>query len=101
MEAHLTVSRTSPDDIPQRQVVVKLDGQRIAELMHGDEIQRAIAPGHHRLVIDNTWNWKTLDFDAAPGEEIHFRAINRMGRFTWFLVGTLGFGPMYVHVERV
>jgi hypothetical protein len=27
--------------------------------------------------------------------------VNRGGRFTWFLVGTIGVGPMYVHIERV
>jgi hypothetical protein len=27
--------------------------------------------------------------------------VNRGGRFTWFLVGTLGVGPMYVSIERV
>jgi hypothetical protein len=101
VESRLTVSRTSPDDIQQRQIIVKLDGKRLGELMSGDEISRVVEPGKHRLTVDNTWNWKNVDFTVAPGEPVRFQTVNRGGRFTWFLVGTLGVGPMYVHVERV
>jgi hypothetical protein len=97
----VTVSRTSPDDVKQRQIIVKLDGKRLGELMHGDEISRPVEPGRHRLQVDNTWNWKTVEFNAAPGEHVRFLAVNRGGRFTWFLVGTLGVGPMYVSIQRV
>jgi FtsP/CotA-like multicopper oxidase with cupredoxin domain len=61
---------------------------------------RAIQPGHHHLRVDNTWNKKNLEFDAAAGEEVKFRVVNRAGRFTWFLVASLGAGPMYVSIER-
>jgi len=101
MESRVTVSRTNPEDIRQRQIVVKLDGKRLGELMYGDELSRPLEPGRHRLTVDNTWNWKHLDFTLAAGEHAHFRAVNRGGRFTWFLVGTIGVGPMYVSVERV
>ncbi len=99
--SRLTVSRTSLEDIKQRQIIVILDGKRLGELMSGDEISRDIAPGRHRLKVDNTWNWKNVDFNAAPGEHVRFQVVNRGGRFTWFLVGTIGVGPMYVHIERV
>ncbi len=101
MESRVTVSRTSLDDIKQRQIIVKLDGERLGELMHGDEIARVVEPGRHRLNVDNTWNWKTLDFELAPEQEARFRVVNRGGRFTWFLVGTLGVGPIYVSIARV
>lgn len=101
MESRVTVSRTSPDDIKQRQIIVKLDGVRLGELMHGDEIARVVEPGRHRLNVDNTWNWKTLDFEVAPEQEARFCVVNRGGRFTWFLVGTLGVGPIYVSIARV
>jgi hypothetical protein len=100
MESHITVSRMSPDDVQLRQVIVKLDGKRIAELMYGQSVTRAVVPGHHRLRVDNTWNWKTLELNVAPGEHLKFRTVSRAGRFTWFLVGTLGAGPMYVSIER-
>jgi len=100
MESHITVTRMSSDDVQQRQIIVKLDGERVAELLYGQSVTRAVAPGHHRLRVDNTWNWKTLELDVAPGEHLKFRTVSRAGRFTWFLVGTLGAGPMYVSIER-
>ena len=98
--AQITIRRTSPDDIQLRQIVVKLDGKRVAdELMYGDTVTIPVAPGRHRLRVDNTWNWKTLDLDVAPGDHLKFLAVSRAGRFTWFLVGTLGAGPMYVSIQ--
>jgi hypothetical protein len=99
-QASITIHRTSPEDTQQRQIVVKLDGERVGELMFGDSMTIPVTPGHHRLRIDNTWNWKTLDLDVAPGEQLRFSTQSKAGRFTWFLVGTLGVGPMYVSVQR-
>ena len=98
--AQITIRRNSPDDIQLRQVIVKIDGVRAAELLYGDTVTLPVAPGHHRLRVDNTWNWKTLEIDLAPGDHLHYLTVNRPGRFTWFLVGTLGAGPMYVSIER-
>jgi hypothetical protein len=98
--AQITIRRTSPDDVQLRQIVVKLDGERVVdELMYGDTVTISVTPGHHRLRVDNTWNWKTLDLEVAPGDHLKFLTINRAGRFTWFLVGTLGAGPMYVSIQ--
>ena len=77
MESQITVSRTSPDDVQLRQIIVKLNGERIAELMYGQSVTRAMAPGHHQLRVDNTWNWKTVEFDLAPGEVLKFRTVSR------------------------
>jgi hypothetical protein len=98
-ETRLTISRTSPDDVKQRQVIVKLDGDWIGDLMHGKTMSRKIKPGRHSLRVDNTWNKKTIEFDAAPGEHVKFRTVSRAGKFTWFLVAALGAGPMYVSIE--
>ena len=99
-EARLTIRRTSPEDLQQRQVIVKLDGEWIGELMFDETMSRAIEAGHHHLRVDNTWNKKDLEFDAAAGEEVKFRVVNKAGRFTWWLVGAIGAGPMYVSIER-
>ena len=99
-QASITIHRTSPEDAQQRQIVVELDGQRMGELMYGDSMTIPVTPGRHRLRIDNTWNWKTLDLNVAAGEQLKFATQSKVGRFTWFLVGTLGVGPMYVSVER-
>lgn len=99
-QGSISVRRTSPEDAQLRQIVVKLDGERVGELMYGDSITIPVTPGHHRLRIDNTWNWKTVEVDVAPGEQVTFATQSRVGRFTWFLVGTLGVGPMYVSITR-
>lgn len=98
-EAQITIRRTSPDDIQLRQIIVKLDGKPVAELMYGGTVTIPVKPGRHRLRVDNTWNWKTLDLNVAPGDHLKFLTITRAGRFTWFLVGTLGAGPMYVSIQ--
>jgi hypothetical protein len=98
-EAHITIRRNSPDDIQLRQVIVKLDSQPVAELMYGHTVTFPVASGRHKLRVDNTWNWKTLDLHIAPGDHLKFLTINRPGRFTWFLIGTLGAGPIYVSIQ--
>ena len=100
MDAQLTIARTSGDDIQQRQVIIKLDGKLFATLLFGQTATLEIPPGPHRLRFDNTWQTKNVDFEAAPGEHVKFRTINTAGRFTWFLVGIFGAGPMYLSVER-
>lgn len=99
-ESTITLTRNSPDDVKTRQVIVKLDDTRIGDLMYGKTMTRKIEPGDHTLRLDNTWNKKTLDFHVNEGEEARFKVVNRPGRFTWFLVASLGAGPMYVSVER-
>src|SRR5260370_8214054 len=85
-EAQITIRRNSPDDIQLRQIIVKLGGKPVAELMYGDTITIPVTPGRHRLRIDNTWNWKTLDLDVAPGDHLKFLCINPPAPFTSFLL---------------
>jgi hypothetical protein len=99
-QGRITIRRTSPDDVQLRQIVVKLDGEQVGELMFGETLTLPVTAGRHRLRVDNTWNWKTVDVDVVAGEQIKFVTWSRVGRFTWFLVGTLGVGPMYVSIER-
>ncbi len=100
MPSRITVERTSPADVKQRQIIVKLDGEEFATLMHGDTVTREVSPGEHRLKFDNTWVWKNMDIQLAEGEHAKFRVINRAGKLTWWMVGLLGAGPMYLTVER-
>ena len=98
--AKITVTRTHPGDVKDRQVVVSLDGMRLATLMYGEEATREVAAGPHRLRAHNTLFWKTLDFDLAPGEHARFRAVNRAGMGTYSLLGLLGVGPLFLTFER-
>jgi hypothetical protein len=99
-KSHITISRTSPDDVQQRQIIVELDSQPFSTLMFGQSASAGAAPGRHILHVDNTWNKRQLEFDLAPGEHAKFRTVSRPGRLSWFLVAMFGFGPMYVSVER-
>jgi hypothetical protein len=99
--ARVTVERNGSDDVRTRQVVVSLDGERLATLLFGERTTRNISPGHHRLRAHNTLVWKTVDFDAAPGEHVRFRVVNRAGLGSMALVALLGVGPLFVKVERL
>ncbi len=99
--ARVTVTRNHPDDIKQRQLIVWLDGERIATLMFGDAVTRDLEPGPHRLRVSNTLFWKTVEFDVKPGEQLRFEVINYAGRFTYPMLAFIGVGPLYVTVRRV
>ena len=99
--ARLTIERTSPEDVRQRQIVLSLDGEPFATLLHGESATRSIAPGHHRLRAHNTLVWKTVEFDVVAGETLRFAAVNRAGFGTMGLVALFGVGPLYVTLDQV
>ena len=98
--ARLVVSRRSPRDVQQRQMIVSLDGEPLATLLYGESAARPLNPGRHTLRVHNTLVWKHAEFDAAPGEEVRFTIVNRPGWATWWLLSLLGAGPLYVSIER-
>lgn len=98
--ALLTVSRTSPEDVQQRQIILKLDGQKIATLMYGQSKTMELAPGKHTLLADNTWKKKKVEFEAHAGEDVRFEVVNQMSTLGWILATSLGAGPMKLTVER-
>jgi hypothetical protein len=98
--ARLTLSRTAPNDVGIRQVFVSVDGKDAAVLVHGQTATVDIEPGEHKMRIHNTLVWKTVMFEASPGEEIHYDIVNRAGFGTMALVATLGVGPIYLTVTR-
>jgi hypothetical protein len=100
MPASVTVIRNHADDIQQRQMIVWLDGERIATLMFGDEVTRDLDVGRHRLRVSNTLFWKTVEFDVKSGEQVRFEIINRPGRLTYPMLAFIGVGPLYVTVRR-
>lgn len=98
--ARLTVSRNLPIDVQQRQIFVSLDGQPFATLVYGQAKTREIAPGPHQLRTHNTLVWKTLAFDAAPGQDIAFDVANRGGKWLLGALAVIGVGPLFLVVER-
>jgi hypothetical protein len=98
--ASVTIVRKDASDEQTRQVIVWLDGKRIATLMFGEEVTQDVEPGRHHLRISNTLFWKTVDFDVKPGEHVRFDTINRAGRLSYAMLGFLGVGPLYLTVRR-
>ena len=100
VQGTITIRRKSPDDVQQRQIIVKLDGENVGELFYGDTISIPVTAGHHSLRVDNTWNWMTVALDVAAGDHMKFQTQSRAGRFSWFLVSLFGAGPIYVSIQR-
>ncbi|HUF46393.1 MAG TPA: hypothetical protein VMM93_01195 [Vicinamibacterales bacterium] len=98
--ARLIVARTHDADVGQRQVYVSLDGTSIATMVHGDVVEHDIAPGPHRLRFNNTLVWKTVHFDAGPGDRIEFVYANRPGRWTLGFLSLVGVAPLFLTIER-
>lgn len=68
----VTITRTSEQDYKSRQLIVSIDGARLATLLWGDSISAELTPGPHRLRVSNTLVWKTIDFVVGPGQQQGF-----------------------------
>jgi hypothetical protein len=101
LPASLTVTRTSEQDIKQRQLILWIDGERIASLLFGDSVTRDLEPGPHRLRVSNTLVWRTVDFTLRPGEQAYYEIMNRAGFGTYPMLLVLGVAPLYVTVTRM
>jgi hypothetical protein len=95
----ITVHRTSPEDVGDRQVIFALDGVRIGQLMFGGTLTREVAPGPHSLRAYNTLVWKTITFDSPPGSHLHFTCVNRAPRGLFYLIAIFGVAPLFVTLE--
>ena len=101
LPASVTVTRTAEDDFKSRQIIVSIDGEQIASLLWGDSITKDLEPGRHRVRFYNTLVWKTIEFTLAPGEQVFFEVINRVGRLTIPSMLILSVGPLYLTVRRM
>jgi hypothetical protein len=100
LPAHITVTRRDEQDVRDRQVIVSVDGQRLATLLFGDETTRAVSPGPHRLRVHNTLFWRTFDLELKPGDHARFSVGNRAIAGITSLFGLLGSAPLSLVVER-
>ena len=96
----VTISRTHPTDVGERQVIVRLDGGDPVRLVFGETVSGEVQPGRHRLRVHNTLFWKTRDLVLSPGEHARFTAVNRTGWATFGLLIVLGAAPLYLTLER-
>lgn len=90
----------SDRDAKQRQVYVSLDGEQIAYMMFGDTVTRPLPPGPHTLKVNNTLVWKTVHFDAQPGEDVRYSVVNYSGRGFALLLTMFGVSMLFLSVER-
>jgi hypothetical protein len=97
--AQITVSRTLPNDIGTRDVILVLDDQPLATLRYGQSVTRDITPGHHRLHAHNTLKKQAVEFDIQPGEKVRFVTSNYAGFWTWVGIA-LGAGPIYLKLQQ-
>jgi hypothetical protein len=74
--ARITVHRTAAWDEQSRQILLSIDGAPIGQLLYGQTLTREVPPGAHTLKGNNTLVWKTVPFDAGPGEDVHFTVWN-------------------------
>ena len=98
--ARITVSRKHAEDVRDRQIVISIDGEKLATLLFGQEVTRDFAPGPHRMKAHNTLFWKNLNLDLKPGEHARFSVVNRAGPGSLSMLGILGVAPLYLTFER-
>jgi hypothetical protein len=97
----VTITRTSEQDYKSRQLIVSVDGTRLATLLWGDSVSTELTPGPHTLRVSNTLVWKTVEFVVGPGEQVFFEVLNRLGPGSLICLLVLGAGPLYVTVRRM
>jgi len=98
--AVLTVRRTAPDDVQDRQVYLSIDGEDWVTLLYGQTVTRELAAGPHSLKANNTLVRKTVTFEARPGEHVRFQCINRAHWSGMLFMAFLGAAVLTVRLER-
>lgn len=98
--AVLTVRRTAPDDVQDRQVYLSLDGEDWTTLYYGKDVTCEIAPGRHTLKANNTLVRKSVVFDVTPGEHVRYQCINKAHWTAMMFMAFLGAAFLTVKLER-
>jgi hypothetical protein len=97
----VVVQRNNPRDARIRHIAVKLDGKVMANINFGQTKEFEVAPGKHKILVDNTLEKKSMDFDLRPGQKIEFECIQVAGMTSGFLITLLGAGPLKVELRRL
>ncbi len=98
--ATLTVHRTSPADMQERELYVSVDGGPNKILTYGDSVTIPVSPGHHSLRVHNTISRRRAEFEVGPGDQVRFSVANVRGKNFGILATFLGIGPMHTVLER-
>jgi hypothetical protein len=100
LRALVTITRTHPADIGQRQVFLRLNGGQRVPLLYGESFTAEVRPGAHHLRLHNTLMWRNIHFTIELGEHLEFIVINKAFWWTYGMVGVLGAAPLFLKVER-
>jgi hypothetical protein len=98
--ARVTLRRTDPRDVAQRQIYARIDGLPTHTLLFGDTVQITVPAGQHALRANNTLFWKSVAFSIAPGQHIEFLLINRASRVGFGVLALLGVAPLMLSIEQ-
>jgi hypothetical protein len=98
--AHLTITRNTANDFQDRQVYVFVDEEPWGKIRYGQPISREIAPGTHKVRVNNTLLSDSLEFTAGPGEHVRLRCSNGMPRAGWLMMIFLHVTYLLVRIER-
>lgn len=101
IQARLSITRNRPDDIQDRPVRLWVDGERWDNLPYGRTHSRDIAPGRHVVKAHNTLFGTTIEFEAAPGEEVRLSCGNGLTGGGKLMVLMLGVAYLRVRLEQL
>jgi hypothetical protein len=101
MTARLTIVRDEPLDVQDRIVHLWVDGERWERLPYGATRTRDVTPGRHVVKAHNTLFGTTIEFDAAPGEEVRLSCLNGLTGGGKLMVLMLGVAYLRVRLTRL
>ncbi len=96
----VVMNRKSPRDAKIRHIAVKLDGQLMGHINYGQTLEFEAKPGKRKILVDNTLEKKSMEFDIRPGQVVEFECIQVAGLTSGFLITLLGAGPLKVELRR-
>jgi hypothetical protein len=101
MTARVSIVRNQPMDVQDRVVHLWLDGERWDNLPYGKTRTRDIPPGSHVVKAHNTLFGTTIEFDAAPGEEVRLSCVNGLTGGGKLMVLMLGVAYLRVRLTQM
>lgn len=96
----IVLGRHSPHDFQDRQIYVWIDDEPLGKIRYGQSLDCPIEPGRHTVRVFNTLFTRTLDVDAAPGEEVRVQCGTGMPTAGWLLMIFLHVTYLRVWVVR-
>jgi len=98
--ARVTIDRTSPDDVQQRQVIISIGDDWRTQLMYGESASHDLTPGRYVIKAHNTLVRRKIEFDVKSGEHVRFRVANLASRWALPFLTIMGVAPLNLTLER-